>query len=271
VPVLHRPRHRGTDALAHLHRDLGAPCVDVGLARGRDIPPLTSDAGAHELRAAATWRNLLGSLAADVPPDAIDSGVTGRVGEGPAVVTVSRAGADLALRLWNPDHGFLDGDGDAAAAWATFDLTWPNLWSSISACVSGEDVLEDASIEPVVDRADTGEHGRRRYRQLSHGLDGGNLVTFVRPHRRRIVPTRERATRPESRSELIMLTSASTFADVARSGSLDMARRASVAKIVSWPRTFSDAADLASAATTSAASPGPESIATGHHSALLSA
>ena len=39
---------------------------------------------------------------------------------------------------------------------------------------------------------------------------------------------------PRVGANSIMLTSASTFADVARSGWSDMARRASVAKIVSW-------------------------------------
>jgi hypothetical protein len=66
----------GAQMLWHISTETWVHRVDVDLARGRDIPPLTSDAGVDELRAAAMWRNLLGSLAADGPPDTIDCAAT---------------------------------------------------------------------------------------------------------------------------------------------------------------------------------------------------
>ena len=48
----------------------------------------------------------------------MDSGDVVIVGSGPIAATVTGRGCDLALRLWNRQHGPLEGDDEAVRAWA---------------------------------------------------------------------------------------------------------------------------------------------------------
>lgn len=104
--------------------------VDVELALGRDRPPLGPPAGLDELRWTAMFRRLLGMGAPDGPPAtldciATDSHETVTIGDGPAVASVRGTGADLSLALWSREHGPLEGEPAAVAAWARLDLTSP--------------------------------------------------------------------------------------------------------------------------------------------------
>lgn len=86
-------------------------------------PDLNPDAGLDALAWSHHFRVWLGELNPNGPPAAIrcratDSNATVVAGSGPVAASVSGKGCDLALRLWNRQHGPLQGDGDAVQAWA---------------------------------------------------------------------------------------------------------------------------------------------------------
>lgn len=86
-------------------------------------PDLGPQAGFDALDWSRLWRVRFSEQDAYEPPPAIrcqatDSDATVVVGSGPPAASVLGKGCDLALRLWNRQHGPLQGDGGAVQAWA---------------------------------------------------------------------------------------------------------------------------------------------------------
>jgi hypothetical protein len=101
---------------------VGPPRADVEHAVGV-TPNLGPDAGLDALDWSRFWRVAFSEMYDSEPPpaircEAIDSAATVVVGSGLVTATVSGKGCDLALRLWNRQHGPLQGDGRAVQAWA---------------------------------------------------------------------------------------------------------------------------------------------------------
>jgi hypothetical protein len=86
-------------------------------------PDLDPDAGLDALDWSRCIRVWFSELNAGEPPPAIrchaiDSDEIVVVGSGPVAASVSGKGFDLALRLWNRQHGPVQGDSGAVQAWA---------------------------------------------------------------------------------------------------------------------------------------------------------
>jgi hypothetical protein len=86
-------------------------------------PDLDPEAGFDALDWSRYWRVWFSEQdAVDPPPaircQAIDSDEVVVVGSGTVAASVSGKGCDLALRLWNRQHGSLQGNGGAVQAWA---------------------------------------------------------------------------------------------------------------------------------------------------------
>jgi uncharacterized protein (TIGR03083 family) len=90
-------------------------------------PDLSPDAGVDALEWSRYFREWFSAQGAGEPPPAIrchaiDSDEAMVVGSGSVAASVSGRGCDLALRLWNRQHGPLQGDGGAVQAWADLPL-----------------------------------------------------------------------------------------------------------------------------------------------------
>jgi uncharacterized protein (TIGR03083 family) len=86
-------------------------------------PDLGPEAGFDALAWSRYWRVWLSGQGANEPPPAIrcqavDSDEAVVIGSGTIASSVSGKGCDLALRLWNRQHGPLKGDSSAVQAWA---------------------------------------------------------------------------------------------------------------------------------------------------------
>jgi uncharacterized protein (TIGR03083 family) len=86
-------------------------------------PDLGPEAAFDALEWSRYWRVWFGEQDPGGPPpaircQAIDSDGVVVVGSGPVAASVSGQGCDLALRLWNRQHGPLQGDNAAVQAWA---------------------------------------------------------------------------------------------------------------------------------------------------------
>jgi len=145
--AVERCRHRYDDLLAIMGgMDPSAPCAffkgDADIAawlwhlavetwvHRADVehtlgvtPDLGPEAGLDALDWGRFWRVAFSEMYAGEPPpaiscEAIDSDAIVVVGSGPVAASVSGKGCDLALRLWNRQHGPLHGDCGAVQAWA---------------------------------------------------------------------------------------------------------------------------------------------------------
>ena len=91
---------------------------------------LDAHRGVDGLHWSALFRRLMGARLIGGPPRTIrciarDAGEIVDIGDGPPEATVTGLGGDLILRLWNRQHGHLDGDGEAVDAWADLKVVSP--------------------------------------------------------------------------------------------------------------------------------------------------
>jgi hypothetical protein len=112
----------GADWLWHVAAETWVHRADVEHTLGV-TPDLGPEAGVDALDWSRYWRVWLSEQDGVEPPpaircQAIDSHADIVVGSGSVAASVSGRGCDLALRLWNRQHGPLQGDGRAVQAWA---------------------------------------------------------------------------------------------------------------------------------------------------------